>query len=134
MADHCTPLQTQSTMRGQQGIAGHLRAHLAIAQNEVGEDREHRFAPCTLDTPDGDPTQADPHVMGVARQAPASATGCLMCELKAKRQDEGEDTFDKRLAVIKELKVGRLVPKIDSDGAVCAYRLSCCVHVSPLCH
>ena len=29
-------------MRGQQGIAGHLGAHLAIAQDEVREDREHR--------------------------------------------------------------------------------------------
>jgi hypothetical protein len=67
MADHGAPLQTQSTMRGQQGIAGHLGAHLAIAQDEVGEDREHRFAPRTLDTPDGHPTQADAHVMGVAR-------------------------------------------------------------------
>ena len=54
--------------------------------------------------------------MGVARQAPASATGGLMGELKAKRQDEREDTFDKRLAVIKELNVGRFVPKIDGDG------------------
>ena len=28
-------------MGGQQGIAGHLRAHLAVAQDEVREDREH---------------------------------------------------------------------------------------------
>ena len=113
-------------MRGQQGIAGHLRSHLAIAQDEVRQDREHRFARRTLDTPDGDPTQADAHIMGVARQAPASATGRLMCELKAEGQDEGQHTFEKRLAIIKELKVGRFILKIDGDGTVFACRWLLC--------
>ena len=118
-------------MRGQQGIASHLRAHLAIAQNEVRQDGEHGFAPCALDTPDGYSTQADPHVMGVARQAPASTTGGLMVELKAKGQDEGEDTFEKRLPIVKQLEIRRFAPEIDGDGAVCSRRLSCYVHVSP---
>ena len=32
--------------------------------------------------PDGEPTQADPGVMGVTCQAPAAATARLVCELK----------------------------------------------------
>ena len=96
-------------MRGQQGITGHLRSHLAIAQDEVREDREHRFARRALDTPDGDPTQPDTDIMRVACQAPAAATGRLVFELKAEGQEEGEHTFEKRLAVAKQLKVGRFV-------------------------
>ena len=130
MVEHRTQLQTQSAMRRQQGIAGHLRAHLAIAQDEMREDREHRFARRTLDTPDGDPTQTDTDVMRVARQAPAAATGRLVFELKAEGQDEGEDTFEKRLAIAKQLKVGRFVLKIDGDGAVFARRLA----AVPMCH
>jgi hypothetical protein len=37
--------------------------------------------------------------MRVARQAPAPATGGLVFELKAKGEEKGEDTFDKRFAV-----------------------------------
>ena len=118
-------------MRGQQGIAGHLGAHLAIAQDEVREDREHRFARRALDTPDGEPTQADADIMGVAGQAPAAATGRLVCELKAKGQEKGEHAFDKRLTVAKELKVGRFIVKIDGDGAVVPRPCGCCAHVSP---
>ena len=70
--------------------------------------------------------------MRVARQAPAAATGRLVCELKAEGQEKGEDTFDKRLAIAKQLKVGRFVLKIDGDGAVFAGRFGCCAHVSPL--
>ena len=80
-------------MGGQQGIASHLRSHLAIAQDEVRQDREHGFARRALDTPDGDPTQADTDVMGVACQAPAAATGGLVLELKAKGEEKGEDTI-----------------------------------------
>jgi len=43
--------------------------------------------------------------MGVAGQAPAAATGRLVCELKAKGQEKGEHAFDKRLAVAQELNV-----------------------------
>ena len=70
--------------------------------------------------------------MGVACQAPAAATGRLVCELKAKRQDEGEDTFDKRLAVTKQLEVGGFVLEIDGDGAVFSRRFGRCAHVSPM--
>jgi hypothetical protein len=44
MAEHGTQFHTQATVRGQQGIAGDLRSHLAIAQDEMWEDGEHRFA------------------------------------------------------------------------------------------
>jgi hypothetical protein len=69
--------------------------------------------------------------MRVAGHTPAAATGHQVCELKAKRQDEGEDTFDRRLAVTKELDVGRFVLEIDDDGAVCSRRFGRWTHVSP---
>ena len=130
VADDCTPFQTEPPVRGQQGIASHLRSHLAIAQDEMREDREHRFARGALDTPDSDPTQTDTNVMRVARQAPAPATGCLVGELKAKRQHEGKDTLEKRLPIAKQLKVRCFMLKIDGDGTVCACLFGCFAHVS----
>ena len=97
----------------------------------MGEDREDRFARRALDTPDSDPAQADTDIMGVAGQAPAAATARLVCELKAQGQEKGDDEFDKRLAIAKQLKVGRFVLKIDGDGAVFSRRFGCCTHVSP---
>ena len=94
--------------------------HLVITQDEVGQDGEHRTTRGALDAPDGDATQAHTDIMRVARQAPATATGGLVFELKAKSQEKGEHAFDKRLAVAKQLKVGRFVSKIDSDGTVFA--------------
>ena len=58
--------------------------------------------------------------MRVTRQAPSSATARLVFQLKAKTQDEGDDTFDTRLAVAKQLNVGRFALKIDGDGPVFA--------------
>ena len=68
-----------------------------------------------LDPPDGEPTQPDPGIMRVAGQAPAPATGGLVFQLKAEGHEKGEDTFEKRLAIAKQLKVGRFVLKIDGD-------------------
>ena len=48
-----------------------------LIYNEVGEHGEYRATRGALETPDGEPTQADPDVMRVARQAPPSATGRL---------------------------------------------------------
>jgi hypothetical protein len=118
-------------MGRQQGITGHCWPHLAIAENEVGEDREHGFAPRTLEPPDGDSIQADTNVMGVARQAPTAATGRLVLELKAKGHDEGEDTFEERLPIAKQLEIRRFAPEIDGDRAVFAGRFSRCAHVLP---
>ena len=42
---------------------------------------------------------------------------------------EGEDTFEERLAIVKQLHVGRFVLKIDGDGTVCSRRFGCCTHV-----
>ena len=70
MIEDRAQLQTQPPMRRQQRITGHLRAHLAIAQDEVRQDREHRFTCGALDTPDGETTQPETGIVGVAGQAP----------------------------------------------------------------
>src|SRR5437879_13259409 len=98
-------------MCGQQRVTGHVRSHLLRAQYVMREDREHHFAYGALQPPNGGTTQPDTGIMRVARQAPAAATSRLVCELKAKGQEKGEDEFDKRLAVAKELKVGRFIVK-----------------------
>jgi hypothetical protein len=121
-------------MCGQQGIVGHFWSHLAIAQDEMRQDREYRFARGALETPNGDSTEPETEVMRVTRQAPAAATGGLVLELKPEGQDERRHQFEKRLAVAKEPKVGRFVLKIDGDGAVFSCRFGRCAHVSPLCH
>jgi hypothetical protein len=41
-------------------------------------------------------------------------------QLKTKGHDEGEDTFEERLAITQQLAVGRFAPEIDGDGAVIA--------------
>jgi len=97
------------------------------------QDREHRFACGALYPPNGETTQTDTGVMGVARQAPTATTGGLVYELKAEGEEKGEDEFDKRLAVVKELKVGRFIVEIDGDGAVVPRPCGRCAHVSPLC-
>jgi hypothetical protein len=72
--------------------------------------------------------------MGVARQASAPATDGFVLQLKAEDLDEGEDTFEERLPIAKQLEVRRFAPEIDDDGAVFSRRLSRCAPVSPLCH
>src|SRR5919108_493654 len=129
--EHRTPLQAQSAMGRHQGSAGDLRAHLAVAQDERRQDRDHGFACRALEPPDGEPTQTDAHLMRVARQAPPSATGRLVLELKAKRQPEGEDTLEQGLAITEQLKVGRFVLEIKGDSAVCAGLASGVAHGSP---
>jgi hypothetical protein len=47
--------------------------------------------------------------MGVTREAPTTATGGLVEELKAQGQDKGEDAFDKRPAIVKQLNVGGFI-------------------------
>jgi len=54
----------------------------AIAQDKMRQDREHRATRGTLETPDGDATEADPQIMGVAGQAPTPGTGRLVFQLK----------------------------------------------------
>jgi hypothetical protein len=133
MADHRTQLQTQTAVGRQQGIVGHVRSHLTIAQDEVGKDREHRSACGALDPPDGEAAQADTDIMGVARLAPASVAAALMEELKTEREEEGEDELDKRLGVAYEGSVGRLIVEVDGNRAVLAWRFGALAHVSSPC-
>ena len=132
--DHGAPCSAHSTVGGDQRLPGHVGAHAAIAQDEMGEDREHRLAGGALHPPDGETTQPNTGIVGVARQAATCAAASLMEELKTRREEEGEDKLDTRLGVVKELAVGRFVVEIDGDGAVCSRRLSRCAHVSPPCH
>jgi hypothetical protein len=126
--------QTEPAVRRQQGIAGDFRSHLTIAQDEVGENREHGSACRALEPPDRDPTQPNARIMGVTREAPTTATGGLVEELKAQGQEKGEDAFDKRLPIIKQAEVGGFVMKIDSDGTVFSPRFGRYAHVAPLYH
>jgi hypothetical protein len=41
-----------------------------------------------------------------------------VCELQAKGEEKGEDTCDKRLAIVQQVSVGRFIVEIDGDGAV----------------
>jgi len=52
-------------------------------------------------------------------------------QLKAEGQEERQHQFDKRLAVAKQLKVGRFILEINSDGPVFASRFGRCAHVLP---
>src|SRR5882724_3219938 len=131
MADNRTQFQTEAPVCGQESIASDLRSHLAIAQDEMRQDREHRFARRALDTPDGETTQPDADIMGVPGQTPASATAGHVCELKAKGEEKGEDTLDKRLAIIKQKKVGGFVPEINGDSTVFTSRFGWAWHGSP---
>ncbi len=112
--EHGAQLQTETAVCGQQGIPGDLWTHLAVAQDKMRQDGEHRTTRGALDPPDGDATQADTGIMRVARQASTAVTGRLVCQLKAKGQEKGEDAFDKGLAITKQLKVGRFVLEIDT--------------------
>src|SRR5436190_24037791 len=113
MPDDRAQFQTEPPVRGQQGIAGHLRSHLAIAQDEVREDREHRATRGALDTPDGEPTQPDTGIMRVTCETPVAATARLVGELKAEGEEKSAHEFHKGLAIAKQLKVRRVVSKID---------------------
>jgi hypothetical protein len=132
MADDRAQFQTEATVCGQESITGHLRSHLAIAQDEVRQDSEHGFARGALDTPDRKTIQPDPNIMRVARQAPSTTAGHLVCELKADGQNEGQHTFDKGLAISKQLNVGRVILKIGRDGPIFAGLAGFVSHGSPL--
>jgi hypothetical protein len=54
-----------------------------------------------------------------------------MFELKAKGQEKGEDTLDEHRTIVKELKVGRFILKIDGDGPVFSCLFGCFAHGSP---
>jgi len=101
---------------------------------KAGLSTYNRFARRTLYPPDGHPTQTDTDIMRMPRQAPAPATGGFVFELKAKGHDKGEDAFEERLPIAKQLEVGRFTPEINGDGAVFSRWFRCCAHVLPPCH
>ena len=96
-------------MGGHQGLPSHIGTHAAIAQDEVGQHRKDCLTRGTLNTPDGEPAQADPGIMGVAGQTPAAGAGRFMLELETKREEKGQDKLDKRFGVVKKSKVGGLI-------------------------
>jgi hypothetical protein len=71
------------------------------------------------------------HLMGVARQASASAAGRLVLQLKAPRQDERQHQFNKCLPIAEQLKVRCFISKIDSDSPVFAGLASGVAHGHP---
>ena len=93
-------------MGGDQGLAGDIGAHAAIAQDKVRQDGEHRLARGALDTPDGEAIQANPGIMGVTGQTATTRTGRLVGKLEANREDERQDKLDKRFAIVDQLEVG----------------------------
>ena len=131
VADGRAQLQAEPAMGCQQGVLGRFGSHLAVTQDEVGQDGEHRFASRALNAPDGQPTQADSHIMGVAGQTTAAGTGRFVGELKPQREDEGEDKLDKCFAIVNQLKIGGFILEIDGDRAVLPWRFGSLSHVSP---
>jgi hypothetical protein len=134
MVENCAPLQTEAPVGGQQRITGHCGPHLAVTQDEMRQDREHRLARRTLDAPDRESAQPDTDVVRVACQAAAAGTSRLVFQLKAKRQEEGEYKLEKRLAITKQLKVGGFVLEIDGDRPIFAGLASLFGHGSPSRH
>ncbi len=118
MRDAGAEVQTEATMGRQQGIAGHCGPYMARAENEVGEDREHGFAPRTLEAPDGEPAQPDAHIMRVTCQTPTPTTGGFVFQLKAEGQHERHHQFDKRLPIVQQTNVGGFIVEIKGDGPV----------------
>src|SRR2546423_15058615 len=106
MADDRAQLQAETTMGRQQGIAGHVRPYCAVAQDKVRQDGEDRFAGGALDAPEGEPAQANPRVMRVARQAPPPAAAGPVEELKAEGEGEGGDEVDGSGGGVQELQIG----------------------------
>ena len=54
-----------------------------------------------------------------------------MFQLKAQGHHEGQDTFEERLAIAKQLQVGRFVVKIDGDSAVVSRQFGRCAMCPP---
>jgi hypothetical protein len=64
--------------------------------------------------------------MRVTCQTPAAVAGRFVCELKADGQQERQHTFEERLAIVKQVSVGRFIVEIDGDGAVVPRLCGCC--------
>ena len=84
-------------MSGQQGISGRLGSHRAVPQDAMGQHGKHGLTIRALNAPDGETTQPDTGIVGVAGQAPALAAAGLVEELKAEREEKREHELDKDL-------------------------------------
>jgi hypothetical protein len=116
--EHRTPRHAQAARRGQQHSAGPLRAHAAIASDEVREARDHRLTGRAWAAPESDPAQTDADRMGVTRQAPAAITEGRVLALATAGQKAGEDPLEKRLPIAQQLKGRGCIAKSDGHGAV----------------
>src|SRR5262245_15100056 len=130
VADHRAPFQTETTVGGQQSVASHLGAHLAVPQDEMRQHSEYRTTRRALDAPNGHPTQTETDRRRMARQAPTAVTGRLVFQWEAEGEEEGEHAFEKRLPICYQAKIRCFVSKIDGDGAVFSGRFRRCAHVS----
>ena len=97
----------------------------------MGQHGEYRFARCALDAPDGETTQAETGIMGVACHVATLTAAGFVEELEAHREEEGKDELDKRVWGVEERQVGRLIVKVDGDGPVVACRFGGLSHGSP---
>ena len=69
--------------------------------------------------------------MRMACQASSPAARRLMFQLKAQGHHEGQDTFEKRFAIAKQLTVGGFVLEIDGESPIFARLASGVAHRSP---
>ena len=108
-------------MGGEEGIAGDVRSHRAVTQDEMGQHGKNCLASRALHAPDGEATEPNAGIMGVASQTTTAVTGRFMGQLEADGEDEGKDALDEGLRVVKELRVGGLIVEIDGDRTVLAW-------------
>jgi hypothetical protein len=128
-----SPAETAAAFRAA-GYKAQGKKWFACAEGHIAEVREHgehRMTRRALETPDGHPAQAHSEIVRVARQVSATTTYRFVFQLKAEGQDACDHAFDKRLAIAKQLKIGRLVLEIDGDSAVFAGLAGSVGHGSP---
>jgi hypothetical protein len=116
-------------MSSQQRITDCTRGHLSVAQDEMGQYGKDRLTACALNAPNGEPTQANASIVGMAGQRVTSAGRCVL-ELKAQGEDESQDELEERLGVVEELAVGGLIVEIDGESAILAGCFVGLCHVS----
>jgi hypothetical protein len=117
-------------MGSDEGLAGDIGSHLAITQEQLGKHGKDGAASGALHTPEGETAEANTSIMGVASQSTAAVTARFRVELKAQREDEGQDELDERLAIMKQLCGCGFIVEIDGEGSVFAFRFGGLGHVS----
>ena len=65
----------------------------------MGRHGEDRSTSGALKAPDGETTQANPNVMGVASQRAAAVTGRFVGELETQGEDKSQDELDEGFAI-----------------------------------